>query len=108
MILNILNQKDLKIISFFWKIKDESIKPTTWELTRKMYGEVNSNNHMKIKNHMEKLSNYGIIRIFERNGMTPRYELDTTRVTLKKITYPERQSESVCFKIDEKWYSIEV
>lgn len=100
-----LDQDDLLILKEFCRLKANE-ETTTWKIMRKLYPRGRDNEHMRIKKKIEKMAKYNFFFV---EGKPKAYTLNSNKVYMKKINYPNRKkSNSIMMNIEEKWQVFEI
>lgn len=100
----ILDQIDIKILTLFSKLKENEFF-STWGLMRKIFPKGRDSEHMKIKRKIESMAKIGLFTI---EGKPKIYTLDSDKVYLKKISFPNRRNLAISLLVDGKWESFEL
>ena len=110
----IFNTNDLSVLKQFCLLESDN-KVTTWEMMKKIYPVGGVKEHLRVKRSIEKLKDYGLLILNVKTLTINENQVQEERnwklykdIVIKKINYPNRTKNSVCFEIDDKWLSIEI
>ena len=100
----IIDHVDLIILRYFCKLKKDDCFGT-WTLMKKLYPKGKDLEHMRIRRKIEKMARNGL---FSVNIETKEYTLHSNLVYIKKMKFKDKEVETICFSVDNKWCCYEI